>query len=504
MSSLLVGLVSANLVPLATAIVMLLGANVGSTLVVQLLALHITDYALELVGLGALVAMLTHRTAFRRMGRACFAFGLIVLGLAALSQGSKPIAANPLTADVLQQLSGAPIVLLVIGAMLAMVLSSSAASIGLILTLASTGALPIVAALALMLGANVGTTLMALLSSLQGGTLAGRRLALVHTGTKLVGALILLALLGPLVPLLARLWSNAGTQVAMMHMGFNLALALLFVPLATPLARLMEWLLPEPVSTQGTHAGPRYLDPNALAQPAVALGQATRETLRMAEVVTEMLEHSMDAFEEGSGDIHHSIAAQDDQLDELTAAIKGYLTQLDEEGMTEAQVRQELALLYLIIDLEAIGDVVAKRFMRLARRKQRGEILFSEEGQEDLLAYHQEILVALQEVLAALATHDPELATEFLTRKKELSQHKRELYLRHIRRLRAGNALSMASSAIHLDLLDAMSAVLSHVTAMAHAIREGSGMPDSWTLPDAFVEEGEEEEMHDESNGEKG
>jgi phosphate:Na+ symporter len=197
MSSLLVGLVSANLIPLSAAIVMLLGANVGSTLVVQLLALHMTDYALELVGLGALIALLTRGTHFRRLGQACFAFGLIVLGLAALSLGSQPIAASPLTVSVLRTLVGAPIVLLLIGIVLAMVLSSSAASIGLILTLAASGSLPAVAALALMLGANVGTTLTALLSSVQEGTLAGRRLALVHTGTKLVGALVLLALLGP-------------------------------------------------------------------------------------------------------------------------------------------------------------------------------------------------------------------------------------------------------------------------------------------------------------------
>ena len=485
MSSLLVGLVSANLIPLSAAIIMLLGANVGSTLVVQLLALHITNYALELVGLGALVALLTRSTRFRRLGQACFAFGLIVLGLAALSLGSQPIAASPLTASVLNTLVGAPIVLLLIGAVLAMVLSSSAASIGLILTLAASGSLPVVAALALMLGANVGTTLTALLSSVQEGTLAGRRLALVHTGTKLAGALVLLALLGPLASLLAHLWSNAGTQVAMMHLGFNLALAVLFVPLATPLTRLMKSLLPEPTNTQGTHAGPRYLDPKALAQPAVALGQATREVLRMAEVVTEMVEHSLDAFEDGAGDLQASMETLDDQLDELNAAVKGYLTQLDEEHMTEAQARQEIALLYIITDLQAIGEAVATRLMSLARRKQRGNLLFAEEGREDLLIYHQELLDAFQQVLAALASHDRELVNAFLARKKERSQLKRDLYLRHMRQLRTGDALSLASSAIHLDLLDAMGEMLSHITAMAYALRESMEKPETWTASEA-------------------
>ena len=493
MSSLLVGLVSTKLVPLAAAIVMMLGANVGSTLVVQLLVLHLTDYALELVGVGALVAMLTHRTAFRRLGRVCLAFGLIVLGLAALTQGSQPIAASPLTATILRSLVGAPIVLMVIGAMLAIVLSSSTATIGLIITLSTTGTLPVAAALALMLGANVGTTLTALLTALQNGTLAGRRLALVHTGTKLLGALVVLALLDPLTNLLAHVWSNAGTEVAMTHLGFNLALAVFFVPLATPFARLMEALLPEPISIQ-ERSGTHRLDLKALSQPAVALGQATRETLRMAEVVSDMLEHSMDAFEDGVANVDETIGVLDDQLDEMYSGIKCYLTQLDEAHMNEAQSRQELSLHYIITGLEAMGDVLTKQFLSLAQRKQSRELLFSDEEREDLLTYHQEIVEAIQQLLAALATHDTALAAAFLARKKELSQLKRDLHLQHIRRLHAKAPLSIASSSIHLDLLDAMSSVLSHGNAIAYAIQECHGTSDAWTLSGALEEAVEEKQ----------
>jgi phosphate:Na+ symporter len=474
MSSLLVELVSASLLPLNVAIAMLLGANVGSTLVVQLLALHITDYALELVGLGAAVALFTHRTAFRRPGRALFAFGLIVLGLATISAGSQPIAASPVTAAVLQALVDAPLVLVLIGALLSMVLNSSAASIGLILTLASSHALPPVAAIALMLGANVGTTLLAMIASLSGGTLAGRRLAVVHSGTKLLGALVLLLLLGPLMALLQAVWPNPAVQVAMAHMGFNLALAVLFLPLSVPLARLMEKLLPDQQTSAGVSSAPRYLDPRVLANPAIALGLATRETLRMADMVTDMWEQSIQAFEGRPDAIQTRMEAMDDQLDELNAAIKGYLTQLDEETMTEEQARQDITLLYIISDLEAMGDVMTKRFMSLARRRSRNQILFSEEGWEDLMSYHQQVAEALQQVLAALATHDPRLAMEFLTRKEELKRIKRDLHVRHIRRLRAGVPNSTASSAIHLDVLDAMSAVLALTSNMAHVL-QGDG-----------------------------
>lgn len=467
-STLLVRMVNAQLIPLTAAAMMLLGANVGSTLAVQLLALHITNYALELVGLGAAIALFTRHSNYRHLGRAPFAFGLIVLGLAALAMASQPIASNPLTTIVLKTLVGAPLVLLIIGALLAVVFTSSAASIGLVLVLASNGALPLVAALALTMGANIGTTLTALLTSLSGGSAVGRRLALLHTGTKLTGAMVVFALLNPLALLLIRTGLNPGTLVALTHLGFNLALAIVFGPFIRPLARLAVRLLPEQATT--TTSGPRYLDPAALSTPAVALGHATREILRMTGLVTEMLNCSIHAFESAGSNIPPLIHALDDELDALEMAVKRYLTRLDEKGMTEEQRQREVAFLYIITDLEAIGDIIDKQMMHLARRKQQDQVVFSEEGWKDLVTYHHEVECALQQVLAALAAQDPALAAEFLAHKTHLTQIKRYLQLRHVHRLHEGMMPSIASSSIHLDLLNAMSRVLSHASNIAHVI----------------------------------
>ena len=282
----------------------------------------------------------------------------------------------------------------------------------------------------------------------------------------------------PLVALLNQIWPyDPGSQVALAHTGFNLALALVFAPLAYPLARLMMRLLPEPNSELAGASSPRTLDPRALAIPEVAQGLATRETLRMADIVTHMFELSMRAFEERPHTIYKRIESMDDQLDELNAAIKGYLTQLDEQAMTEEQARMDVTLLTVVGDLEAIGDVITKRFMSLARRRLRGQIQFSEEGWDDLLLYHQQIQEALQQVLAALATHNPMLATKFLTRKAELKRTKRNLHLRHIRQLRADIPHSRTSSAVYLDLLDAMNDVLAHTFNIAYTLQEHSHQP---------------------------
>ena len=479
MASLLVELVSAGLLPLGMAIVLVLGANVGSTLVVQLLAFHITDYALELLGLGAAVALFTHRSrVFSRPGRALFAFGLILMGLAAIAAAGQYFTLGQ-TAGTMplfskDALENASLVLFVVGTLLAIGLNSSSASIGLVLTLAAHGTLPSKAALALMLGANVGTTLLPMLTAISKGSLTGRRLALAHTSTKLLGALLLLILLGPLTAVLNQTgFRDAGTQVALSHMGFNLALAVIFIPLSGQLARLMERILPD--KTDQTVAGSSpvcLLDTRALATPAVAQGLATREVLHMADIATNMFELSMRAFEQRPSAIQKRIEAMEKELDELNTAIRGYLTQLDEEEMPEEMARRDITLLTIIGDLEAIGDVITKRFMALARRRSRDQIQFSEEGWEDLRSYHGQIEEALQQVLAALAAQNPLLATKFLARTEELKPLKRKLHLRHIRQLRADIPNSAPSSAIYLDLLDALSDVLGHIFNIAHALQE--------------------------------
>ncbi|WP_069803067.1 Na/Pi cotransporter family protein [Thermogemmatispora onikobensis] len=470
-SSLLVELVNAELVPLTTAFVMVLGTNVGSTLVVQLLAFHVADYAIPIAGAGAALGLLTQHKPQRDLGQAAFGFGVILLGLAALQAGSAPIAASPVTAEVLRALMGAPLVLALLGLLLALAFASSAAAIGLVLVLTASGALSVFAALALLFGANIGSTLTALLTAISHPSVTGRRLALLHTGTKSLGAAIALALLQPLTSLLAQLGLEPAWQVALTHLVFNLALATVFVPLAAPVTRLVTALLPEQENQYEQPLGPRYLDPEALASPAVALGQATREVLRMADIVTEMLRLSMLAFEKPDARVPERINELDDQLDQLNAAIKRYLTQLDESRLTREQVQRELALLYIITDLEAIGDIIDRQMMRLARRKQRRQVAFSEEGWQDLLNYHDEVTEALEQALAALASQDTSLANEFFVRKAELSKMKRQLHLRHVRRLQSGLSPSWESSSIHLDLLNALSRVLSHASNIAHAVR---------------------------------
>ncbi|QDL10159.1 Na/Pi cotransporter family protein [Brasilonema octagenarum UFV-E1] len=468
-ASVLVGLVSTQLVPLAAAAIMLQGAAVGSTLVVQLLAFHITDYALELLGLGAAVAIFTDRsTALRPIGRGIFSFGLVLVGLAMIDASSAPITASPITKAVLETLSSSPVILTLTGTILAIVFVSSTATIGLVLVLAAGGALPLSAALAMTLGANVGTTIAPLLTALNRGSITGRRLAFIYVGTRLLGATVALFVLNPLTALLHSLPLSIAAVISLFHLGFNLLLALLFAPLVNQIAQLATTLLPEPTSTQ--KSGARYLDSAALSVPAVALGQAMREILRMADLAAQMLQLSIHAFEDAGKDIPKRIAQLDDHLDEIEIAIKRYLTQLDTNSMTQEQARREIVLLYICTDLEAIGDIIDKQLMRLVKRQRRKQIAFSNEEWNDLATYHGETMSLLQQALAGLASFDSMVANDVLLRRTSLTQTKRELHLQHLHRLRSGAASSLDASAIHLEVVNAMSSVISHTCSIARAV----------------------------------
>lgn len=468
-ASVMIGLVSAQLVPLAAAVVMVLGAAVGSTLVVQLLAFHITDYALEFLGLAATFALLSQRTKLRDVGRGVFSFGLILVGLAMIDASSTSIADSSITNAIMQTLAQSPLVLLLLGVLLSAVFVSSIAAIGIVMVLAAGGALPLTAALAVTLGANIGTTLTPLLTALNQGNIAGRRLGMIYTGTRLAGVALAMVLLNPLAALLTRLLPNPAAQVAVAHLGFNLILAILFVPLARRLADLATQLLPEPERTN--KLGSRYLDPEALTLPAVALGQAMREVLRMADLATEMLQLSIRAFEDGTKDLPKRIGTLDDQLDDLETAIKSYLIQLNNETLNEEQAQRELSLLHISTELEAIGDIIDRQLMRLARRKRRKQIAFSQPEWKDIVAYHREVLGLLQRVLAGLATQDAEIAEEVLAHRQYLNQIKREMHLRHLQRLSSGVPTNLDASAIHLEMVNAMSRILSHTCSIAHAVQ---------------------------------
>jgi phosphate:Na+ symporter len=466
----LIGFVQAGLLTLHQAMGIILGADVGTTFTVQLLAFRIYDYALLMVGLGFSVLFFAKRRIFRDLGQAVLGFGLIFLGLKLMIEGMEPLKGSPMVAQVLLAFSESPVLGIGTAAVFSAVVHSSAATIGLAIAMAAHGLLPLAGAVALVLGANIGTCATALAAAM-GSTVEAKRVALAHIGFKLLGAAVVLPFLEPFTDLAA--WSAADLprQIANAHTFFNVGISLLFLPFQRPAARLIVAVVPDRPEEEARFRV-RYLDARFAEQPALAIGQATREALRMADIVQGMFRDAAGVFRSRSQELLEDVERRDDQVDYLEREIKLYLTRLARQTMTEDLSRREIALLGFIGNLENIGDIIDKNLMELARKKLYQGRRFSEAGEAELMDFHAQVSKNLERAIVAFAAGDRDLAQEVLEQRAAIRQRERELRQSHLDRLRAGLAESMETSEIHLDVLTNLKRINSHVTALVFPIVE--------------------------------
>jgi len=466
----LIGFVQAGLLTLHQAMGIILGADIGTTFTVQLLAFKIYDYALLLVGVGFALTFLGRRRLFKDLGHAVLGFGLIFLGLKLMIEGMEPLRASPLVAQALLTFAETPLLGVAVAALFSALVHSSAATIGLAIALATNGLLTLPGAVPLVLGANIGTCVTALAASL-GSTTEARRVAVAHVGFKLLGAAIVLPFLEPFVSLMAASASDPARQIANAHTLFNVGISLVFLPFQGWAARLIIAAVPDrPEEEQRFRT--RYLDERFADQTGLAIGQATREALRTADIVQGMLRDAATVFRTGSQELLEDVERRDDQVDYLEREIKLYLTRLDRQTMTEDLARREIALLGFIGNLENIGDIIDKNLMELARKKLYQGRRFSEPGEAELMDFHAQVAKNLERAVVAVANSDRALAHEVLDQRPVIRQRERELRQSHIDRLRAGLPESLETSEIHLDVLTNLKRVNSHVTALVYPIVE--------------------------------
>lgn len=463
-----VGFARAGLMGLRESIGLILGADIGTTLTVQLLAFHIYDYALLLVAIGTALLLTSRRQGPRDAGQAILGFGLVFLALRVIIETMSPIRQNQLLLELFASLGDAPLLAVLVAAIFAAMTTSSAATIGIALVLASDGILPIRAAVPLVLGANLGTSLPAFLSGM-GGNPEARRVALTHVLFKSVGVLIFLPFTGALSDVIVFTSADPSRQVANAHTLFNVAITILFLPFTNQFARLIEALVP---GTTATDSGfkPRYLDEYVLESPPLALGEATREVLRMADIVQEMVRDTLPVLRENDEQLLEEIEQREDRVDFLEEAIKSYLTRLSQHSLTEEQSKREVGLLYLIGELEHVADVVDKSLLSLARQKAGGKLTFSAQGMAEVEDFHRRVLENLRTVITAISMRDQDLARKVLSEKAVINRIERELRQAHIQRLHAGTRESMETSSIHIDVLNDLKRINSHATNMAYVV----------------------------------
>ena len=472
----LVGFASAGLLSLRQTIGVILGADIGTTVTVQLLAFDL----LALSPLVLFVGWLTWasgRGTVRYVGQAILGFGFLFLGMKLVADSTAPLATSDLFGDLLRALTAQPLLLLLISAAFSGVVRSSAATIGFALSLATAGVLPLAGAIPIIFGANIGTAVTALVAAI-GQNAEARRVATAHAVFKVVGVALFYPFIGPFADLVARTAPDVPRQIANAHTIFNVVVAAIFLPTSQWAAGVFTRLIPE---REPTRIGAIYLNPQTLDTPAVALGQALRETLRMGDVVVQSLKDSMTALERNDEALMRQVIARDDVIDRLEEDIKQFLIQLGSHQLTEDQSERETALIFVIANLEEIGDVIEKNLMELAEKKIRGGHTFSQQGWTEIRDVFGKVIENLELALSALASQDASVAEKVIRHKSRINTLERQLRQTHIQRLHDGLRESIDTSSLHLDLLanlkraNSLAAGIAYAVLGRHAVRDENG-----------------------------
>ncbi len=468
----LVGFASSGLMGLGQTIGVILGADIGTTVTVQLIAFKVFDYALLLVGVGFLLIFASKRKIFRYVGQAILGFGFIFFAMKVMSDAMVPLRGSPIVKTLLVSLGEQPLLGIIVASIFSALVHSSAATIGLAITLSLQDLLPLHAAIPVIFGANIGTCATALASSI-GTKPEAKRVAMAHIFFKVAGVLLFLPFITPFVHLVRLTADDVSRQIANAHTLFNVGITALFLPFSSILARFISRLVPEDKEGEGLF-GPKYLDEHMLETPALALGQATREALRMADLVSEMLTKTIGTFSAEDPELIEYIEEKDNQVDTLDREIKHYLTKLSQQSLTDEQSRREIGILAFVNNMENIGDIVDRNLMDLAKKKLNKGVHFSEPGMQEIVLLHKKVLQNLELAISAFASNDPALGQQVLERKLELSQTERKFRQAHIQRLHDGYRESIDTSEIHLDVLTNLKRINSHVTAVAYPILESA------------------------------
>jgi phosphate:Na+ symporter len=466
----LIGFVSAGLMTFRQTLGLVLGADIGTTFTVQLIAFKITDYALVLVGIGFLTSFAARRRTVKDVGNAVLGLGLVFLGLKLMLDGSAPLKANPLAVEVIGAMAQNRVLAMLAAAALTALIASSAATIGIALALATHGLIDLGGAIAIVLGANVGTCATALAAAV-GASAEAKRVAAAHVAFKLLGAAVVFPFIGPFTRLVAVTAADPARQIANAHTLFNVGISFAFLPFTGIAARAIEALVPEAEAGDNPFRT-RYLDERAHDQPALALGQATREALRMADVVQGMFRDLVPVFGKDDQELLEDVERRDDRVDFLEREIKLFLTRLDRSAMGAELARKEIALISVIGNLENIGDIIDKNLMELARKKLYHGRRFSEAGWAEIVEFHGMVAKNLERAIAAFAANDQALAQDVLDQRPTMRQRERELRESHLERLRQGLAESLETSEIHLDILTNLKRISSHVSGLVFPILE--------------------------------
>jgi phosphate:Na+ symporter len=463
-----------GLVGLIPALAIMLGANVGTTLIVQVLSFNISAAAPALFIVGLVAFRSGPRTRIKDVGRVAIGLGLMLLALHILLGTLAPAENAPGMRVFMNAITGDPVLCIIIGALVTWAVHSSVATVLLIMSLAFAHFVTPYAALALVLGANLGSAINPVFEGAKRDNPANYRVPVGNLLNRVIGVLLVAPFLAPLADIFQNWQPDLAKMTAGFHIAFNIATAAVSIGLLNAVAALLTRLLPERHQAVDP-ARPRYLDESALETPSLALTDAARETLRMGDMVESMLRDVMTAIMTNDRSLVDHVTQMDNNVDGLDEAIKLYVTKLTRGSLDEREGQRAMEIISFAINLEHIGDIIDKNLSELATKKIKRRFQFSPEGAAELSDFHRRTLESLRIAFGVFMSGDVGEASKLLAEKAILRSVELAATERHLDRLREGRPETIETTSLHLDVLRDLKRIHSHICSVAYPVLDAAG-----------------------------
>jgi len=452
-----IGFANAGLLNLKQAMSIIFGANIGTTITAQIISFQIHEYILPAIGIGFAVNTIAKKKIYQYIGSVMIGFGLLFLGLSTMSSAIDPLKNNPFFINLLVSVAEKPLLGILIAALVTAILQSSSATTAIIISLSIQGLIGLDAAVPLILGTNIGTCITALLASI-GSSITGKRIAIGHFLSKTTGVIIFYFFLNQFISLSSLTATAIPRQIANAHTLFNVLDTLILLPLLPYLLRIITRLLPgkEKVIKKGT----LYLDKSLINTPSIALGQVTKELLRMGNISLDMLSNSLSALLNNNDRIIHDILLKEDIINTIHREITKYLLIVSQKSLSPAQSQSLTNLMNISGHIERVGDHI-ENIADLAENKINEKLPFSQKAEKDLKYIFSKVEKSLKYSFNALKNHNLKTARIVTKREDEIDRIEESLRNEHIERL-TKQICNPEAGIIYIDVLSNLERIGDH------------------------------------------
>jgi len=474
----LVSFVNSGLLNFVQALGVILGSNIGSTVTAQIVAFKVTDYALLLIAVGSIMTLFSKKDSAKHIGFVILGFGLLFYGMKVMSDTMKPLRTDPTFNIILTSFEN-PFLGIIAGAVFTALIQSSSATTGIVITLASSGSITLEAGIPLILGANIGTCITALLAGLK-ATRDAKRVAIGHVLFNVIGVLVFCFWIPTFADLVAQTTDNVPRQIANAHTIFNIVSTMLFIPFAPFISRTIIRYFPDKEKLRNIEKPAILnLDEKVLSYPTAAINNAQAEISGVVGLTERVVGSLVSPFitDKDQSDVENpelnlitGLHQRLEKIKYLNENISNYLIKISQQDLTSHQSREVFALVSATNYLNSINDTVKMKFENLIGKKESLDEGFSDAGQEEILVYHAKLLKQIKRLNKYFVKYDRAKATKIMKKGKKYKDLEEKYRLEHFKRVSGNVSVSVATHQLHVELMDMLKQINTFIELIASTL----------------------------------